>query len=71
MRSHKKLSIWKEIVDMVGSIYMMTKKFPKEETYGIISQMRRASISIASNVAEGCARRGNQVTSLLRRLVTS
>jgi four helix bundle protein len=60
LRPHKKLNIWKETICTIKDIYKLTSKFPKEEIYGIISQMRRASISIASNIAEGCARKGNQ-----------
>ena len=60
MRPHKKLNIWEEIMKLIEDVYRTTSKFPKEEIYGITSQMKRASISIASNIAEGCARKGNQ-----------
>lgn len=54
--SHKKLDIWKFSLDLVLKIYTLTKKYPKEETFGLISQLRRASISVSSNVAEGLSR---------------
>lgn len=60
MRPHKNLIIWEKIMKLIEDIYKITTKFPKEEMYGIVSQMRRASISVASNIAEGCARKGNQ-----------
>lgn len=60
MRPHKQLNIWEEIMKLIEDIYKVTKIYPREEIYGIVSQMRRAAISIASNVAEGCARKGNQ-----------
>lgn len=47
-------------MELIEDIYKITSRFPKEEIYGIVSQMRRASISIASNIAEGCARKGSQ-----------
>ena len=56
MRDFKKLSVWQEAMKIVKNIYMLTKFLPKEETYGIISQIQRASVSIASNIAEGCSR---------------
>ncbi len=60
MKPHKRLEIWEEIMKLVEEVYELTKKFPADEMYGIISQMRRAAISIASNVAEGCARRSTR-----------
>jgi four helix bundle protein len=55
--SHKKLEVWKKSVSFVAMIYKITSGFPKSEIYGIVNQMRRASVSIASNIAEGCARK--------------
>lgn len=52
--------LWEEIMKLIESVYHLTSKFPKEEVYGLCAQMRRASVSIASNVAEGCARKGSQ-----------
>lgn len=54
--SHKKLDIWKFSLDLLLNIYKLTKFFPKEETFGLTSQLRRASISITSNIAEGLSR---------------
>ena len=56
MKSHKDLDVWKKSVDLVSLIYTITKNFPKEEIYGITNQIRRAAISIPSNIAEGAAR---------------
>ncbi|MBI5573096.1 MAG: four helix bundle protein [Elusimicrobia bacterium] len=57
MRPHKKLELWKFVIEFVGGIYELTKKFPGEEKYGLISQIKRAAISVASNIAEGAARK--------------
>ncbi len=54
--SHKKLNVWRMAVDFVTDIYKLSNRFPKHEMYGLISQLRRASISIPSNIAEGAAR---------------
>ena len=55
-RAHKNLDVWKESVSLATHIYKVTEKFPKNELYGLTSQMRRAVISISSNIAEGAAR---------------
>ncbi len=55
-RAHKKLEVWKESVALATDIYKITETFPKSELYAIASQMRRASISVSSNIAEGAAR---------------
>jgi four helix bundle protein len=55
-KTHKNLEIWKEGIKLVTKIYKLTKKFPKEELYGLTSQMRRAAVSYPSNLAEGAAR---------------
>ncbi|MCX6354901.1 MAG: four helix bundle protein [Candidatus Aureabacteria bacterium] len=60
MRPHKKMQIWQNVMDFIQELYSITARFPREEIYGLISQMRRAAISIASNIAEGCARKSNQ-----------
>jgi len=57
MKSHKDLDVWKRAVGLSAEVYQKTGLFPKSEIYGIINQMRRASVSIASNIAEGAARR--------------
>jgi four helix bundle protein len=56
MRTHEKLEVWKKSVDFVVEIYKLTDKFPNEEKFGLTSQIRRASVSIPSNIAEGAAR---------------
>ena len=56
METHKDLRVWQQSIQMVTSIYKMTKNFPKDEFFGLVSQMRRAAISIPSNIAEGYAR---------------
>jgi four helix bundle protein len=56
MKSHKDLDIWRRSVDLVTFIYNVTKSFPKEEIYGLTNQIRRAAISIPSNISEGAAR---------------
>jgi four helix bundle protein len=50
------LTVWQRAMDLTVSIYALTKTFPKEEIYGLTSQLRRASVSIASNIAEGRGR---------------
>jgi four helix bundle protein len=57
-RPHKKLKIWTKIIAFIEDIYSITARYPKEEIYGLMSQMRRSAVSIASNLAEGFARKG-------------
>ena len=56
MRDHTKLRAFELADEMAILTYKVTKNFPKDELYGITSQMRRAGISVASNIVEGCAR---------------
>lgn len=58
MRPHYRLDAWKDSMDLVDNIYEITRDFPSEEKFGLTSQMRRAAISIPSNLAEGAARKG-------------
>jgi four helix bundle protein len=50
------LTVWQRAIDLTVRIYKLTQKFPKEETYGLTAQLRRASVSVASNIAEGRGR---------------
>lgn len=59
-RNHRSLRVWQSAVDLVDDVYRITAKFPKEELYGLSSQMRRAAVSVPSNIAEGCARAGTR-----------
>jgi four helix bundle protein len=50
------LTVWQRAIDLTVCIYKLTQKFPKEETYGLTAQLRRAGVSVASNIAEGRGR---------------
>ena len=56
IKNHKDLDVWKKSMNLASQIYNITKSFPKEEIYGLTSQIRRASVSIPANIAEGAAR---------------
>jgi four helix bundle protein len=53
VRSYRDLIVWQKAIDLVSGIYRRTKNFPKEEMFGLVSQIRRAAVSIPSNIAEG------------------
>lgn len=55
-RPHKKLNVWIKSIELCKKIYRLTRKFPTEEKFGLIQNMRRAVISIPTNIAEGAAR---------------
>jgi four helix bundle protein len=55
-RPHQKLDAWQEAMRLVKMTYLVTQSFPKEELYGLSAQMRRAAVSVPSNLAEGAAR---------------
>ncbi|MBL7153938.1 MAG: four helix bundle protein [Phycisphaerae bacterium] len=59
-KRYRDLNIWKKAVEVVKDIYKATEKFPKQEMYGLVSQMRRSAVSIPSNVAEGFRRYHNK-----------
>jgi four helix bundle protein len=59
-RPHRRLTVWLKSVELVREVYTMTSRFPVAERYGLVSQMRRAAVSIPSNIAEGAARRGRK-----------
>lgn len=54
--NHKELDVWKDSIEISISIYQITRSFPKHELYGLVSQLRRAAISVCSNLSEGSAR---------------
>lgn len=55
-RAHEKLTVWQDAMDLVETIYLLTQSFPKHEQFTLSAQMRRAAISIPSNIAEGASR---------------
>lgn len=60
VKTYKDLTVWKKSYNLTLEIYKITKLFPKEETYSLISQMRRAAISVVSNIVEGFCRQHTQ-----------
>lgn len=56
VRSYRDLIVWQKAFDLVAEIYKHTQRFPREEVYGLISQLRRAAVSVPSNIAEGHSR---------------
>ena len=60
MTSHKELKVWQKGIVLVKSVYELTNLFPSAEQFGMTSQMRRAAVSIPSNIAEGCGRNSNK-----------
>lgn len=60
MRPHERLDLWNSSIDFSVEIYTATETFPKREWYGLAQQVRKAAVSIASNIAEGSARKSNK-----------
>ncbi len=56
IKSYKDLIVWRKAMDLAAEVHLLSKVFPKEELYGLASQVRRAAISVPSNIAEGQAR---------------
>ena len=61
-KGYKKLIVWHKADELAYQVYLKTKQFPKDELYGITSQLRRASVSIPTNIAEGMGRQGRNET---------
>ncbi len=61
-KGYKKLFVWQKADELAYQIYIATKEFPKDEIYGITSQLRRASLSVPTNLVEGCGRQGRRET---------
>jgi four helix bundle protein len=57
VKSYKDLLIWKKGIELVKAVYLLTRGFPPEEKFGLMSQMRRAAVSVPSNIAEGQSRK--------------
>ncbi len=60
IRSYKDLKVWQKAIILVENIYDVTKSFPKEEIYGLTSQIRRCAVSVPSNIAEGSSKRSTK-----------
>lgn len=58
--SFEKLKVWQESIELIKNMYRVTKDFPSDERFGLVSQLRRATVSIASNLAEGTSRKTNK-----------
>ena len=59
-RPHKKLKVWQKAIELVTEIYKTTERFPRKEDFGLSTQMRRAVVSVPSNIAEGLTRKTNK-----------
>src|ERR1035437_2834954 len=60
LKSYKELIVWQKSMQLVEEVFLVTDKFPKSEIYGLISQMRRCSVSVPSNIAEGYGRKSKK-----------
>ena len=60
MQSAKNLHVYAKALELAKAVYLITAAFPGDERFGLTSQMRRAAVSIGSNIAEGCGRRGDK-----------
>lgn len=59
MKDFKELKVWEKAHQLTLAVYKTTRTFPRDELYGLTSQIRRSCVSIAANIAEGCGRRGD------------
>ena len=59
-KPHKRLDVWQAAMKVAQMVYQLTNTFPSEERFGLVTQMRRAAVSIPSNIAEGAARQGKR-----------
>ncbi len=57
LKSYKELNVWQRAIELVKGVYLLTSLFPKNELYGLILQLRKAVVSVPSNIAEGYGRR--------------
>lgn len=60
MNNYRELKVWQKSMDLAEKVYQLTKSFPDEEKFGLISQLRRCAVSIPSNIAEGAGRNSNK-----------
>jgi len=60
VQDYRKLKVWERARALAASVYRVTRGFPRDELYGMTNQMRRASVSIGANIAEGCGRDGGK-----------
>ena len=60
IKTHKDLSVYKKSIDLVEAIYKLTRDYPSDEKFGLISQMRRCAVSISSNISEGFGRKSKK-----------
>jgi len=56
LQTYKELKVWRKAIDLVEQVYLLTKGFPQEERFSLVSQMRRAAVSVPANIAEGYGR---------------
>lgn len=56
LKTHKDLDVWNTAMDLVEKVYLITSRFPKEEQFGLVSQIKRSALSVPSNISEGAAR---------------
>jgi four helix bundle protein len=59
MKDFRDLQVWQKAHSLTLDSYRITVEFPRQETYGLVSQIRRCAVSVAANIAEGCGKRGN------------